>query len=119
VSVLTGTILGIFAFAGGLGGLSTLQGDDLHQALQYRRDWRFYPTSLIPLEHYEYALGRKVYREDFDDFEAISNGPRVYYTDVVGMHPPKEIKDRQDQWWKDVLAKWRAEQREKEEARKK
>jgi len=105
-AVFAGTSLGIFAWAGGLGGLSTIAGVDIREALEYRRKWRFYPTGLMPLEDYERAIGRKAHPEDFADIDAIMGENRFETldvpTDVVGIVPPKKPNQ---QWWKDVLEK--------------
>src|SRR5271169_5309529 len=45
VTVMAGTLFGIFSWAGGLGGFSSIYGVDIHEALEYRRKWRWYPTS--------------------------------------------------------------------------
>ena len=106
VAVFAGTSLGIFSWAGGLGGFSSISGVDIHKALQYRRDFRFYPTGLMPLEDYERAIGRKAHPEDFADIDACLGTDRfdkiATPTDVVGYIP---VKKPDQQWWKDVLEK--------------
>jgi hypothetical protein len=112
VSVLAGTVLGVYTFAGGIGGLSTISGVDVHEALEYRRKWRFYPTNIIPLEDYEQAIGRRAHPEDFADIAAVMPAERpVIYTDVVGISPPPGVK-KEKQWWQDVLEKARGEANE-------
>ena len=111
VTILSGTVLGIFAWAGGMGGFSQFAGVDLHQALEYRRKWRFYPTNKIPLEDYERAIGRRVYPEDFADINAIfgEGGPPIDDpTDVVGILP---VRAPSQQWWKEILEKARTEEK--------
>lgn len=106
--MIAGTAVGVFSWAGGLGGFSSVSGVDLQQALEYRRAWRFYPTSLIPVEDYERAIGRKAYPEDFADINAIMGEERVAIpTDVVGIQP---IPPPKTNWWKEVLDKAKAEE---------
>jgi hypothetical protein len=114
VAVFAGTSLGIFAWGGGLGGFSTIAGVDIHEALEYRRKWRFYPTGLIPLEDYERSIGRKAHPEDFNDIDDVL-GPNRFEAletpaDVVGIVP---VKKPDQQWWKDVLEKVYAKETEK------
>jgi hypothetical protein len=105
---MAGTLFGLFAWAGGLGGFSTISGVDIHQAMDYRRKWRWYPTNRIPVEDWEKSLGRKVYRDDFKDIiEIFGEDPEAiptYPTDVVGIVPTSKPDQ---QWWKDVLQKAR------------
>src|SRR5579859_2010248 len=105
-AVGTGLAVGIFSWAGGLGGYSEFFGADLREAVQYRRIWRFYPTNLYPLEDYERAIGRKAHPEDFKDINDILGEERFETpTDIVGIAPvpaPKKL------WWKEVLEKARA-----------
>jgi hypothetical protein len=110
--VFAGTSLGVFSWAGGFGGFSSIAGLDIHKALEYRRKFRYCPNGLIPLEVYERAIGRKAHPEDFADidevmglnrFDALENEP----TDVVGIIP---VKKPDQQWWKDVLEKSRAKE---------
>src|SRR5579859_4812963 len=105
-AVGTGLAVGIFSWAGGLGGYSEFFGADLREAVQYRRIWRFYPTRLMPLEDYERAIGRKAHPEDFADIDACLGTDRfdkiATPTDVVGYVP---VKKPDQQWWKDVLEK--------------
>lgn len=108
VTVLTGTAFGVFSWAGGLGGLSAISGVDTQKALEFRRNWRWYPTHLIPMEDYEKAIGRKVHPEDFADINAILGEERpALPNDVVGIVP---VSKPDQSWWKDVLEKARAEE---------
>jgi len=106
-------VLGLYAWGGGIGGFSQLAGVDVQKALDYRRSWRFYPTSKIPLEDYERAIGRRAHPEDFADINAVFGEGGVpdsvleYRTDVVGGRPVNNKK-----WWKDVLDKTRAEEKD-------
>jgi len=69
-----------------------LAGVDPQDALQYRRDFRYYPTNLIPMSEYEKFLGRKATFKDFQDLYAIL-GDKLFEnqkerpTDVMGMIP--------------------------------
>jgi len=93
---------------------------DTREALKFRRESRFYPTNAIPLEDYEAALGRKTHPEDFNDIEEVMPKRLIMYTDVVGYHPPPDVKRRQDRWWQSILYPLRAknlEERKKEEAK--
>ena len=112
VTILAGSIVGLFSWGGGIGGFSQFADVDVRKALEYRRKWRFYPTSKIPLEDYERAIGRRAHPEDFADINAIfgdQGAPLVEDpTDVVGMVP---VKPPQKQWWQDALEKARAERK--------
>lgn len=112
MTILTGTAFGIFAWAGGLGGLSSIYGVDIHEALEYRRKSRWYPTNKIPLEDWERAIGRKTHPEDFADITAIlgDEGLPAIPTDNVGIVP---VSKPNQQWWKDILAKARKEEEDK------
>jgi|SRR5277367_2207908 len=111
-TILVGSIVGLYSWGGGLGGFSQLADVDAREALEYRRKWRFYPTSKIPLEDYERAIGRRAHPEDFADINAIfgeQGAPLVEDpTDVVGILP---VKQTQKQWWQDALEKARAERK--------
>jgi hypothetical protein len=104
VTVMAGTLLGIFSWAGGLGGFSSIYGVDIHQALEYRRKWRWYPTSTIPMEDYERAIGRKAHPEDFADINEILGDQQLpsVPTDNVGYVP---VSKPNQQWWKEILEK--------------
>jgi len=114
VSTLAGTVLGIYSWAGGLGGFSQFAGVDFQKQLQHRREFRFFPSNLIPLETYEWALGRRTTPLDFNDINEIMGTERTpIETDVVGIHPipPKTGKP----WWEEVIDKAKAEaEKEKE-----
>jgi hypothetical protein len=106
VTVLAGTVFGVFSWAGGLGGFSTISGVDPQKALEYRQRWRWYPTHLIPMEDFERAIGRKVHPEDFADINAILGEERpALPNDIVGVIP---VSKPDQSWWKDVLEKARA-----------
>ena len=111
VTVLAGTTLGLFSWAGSLGGFSSLAGVDIHEALEYRRKWRWHPTSTIPLEDYEWALGRKAHPEDFADINAILGDQQLpsIPTDVVGIVPVSKPNHR---WWQEVLENAKAKEGE-------
>ena len=114
ISVLAGTISGLYAWAGGIGGLSTVYGVDLHEALDYRRKWRFNPTDLLPIEQYEHAIGRRIDSEDFAGLEEIigqRTQPAVHL-DVTGIRPFPPPKKEEKQWWQEVLEKARRESKE-------
>ena len=104
VTVMAGTVSGIFSWAGGLGGFSTIYGVDIRQALEYRRKWRWYPTSKIPMEDYERAIGRKAHPEDFADINEILGDQELppVPTDNVGYVP---VFKPNQQWWKETLEK--------------
>ena len=104
VTVVAGTLLGIFSWAGGLGGFSSIYGVDIHEALEYRRKWRWYPTSMIPMEDYERAIGRKAHPEDFADINEILGDQQLppVPTDNVGYVP---VSKPNQQWWKEILEK--------------
>ena len=109
--------MGLFSWAGGIGGFSQFAHVDVQKALEYRRKWRFYPTGKIPLEDYERAIGRRAHPEDFADINAIFGEQGAALaplaedpTDVVGMVP---VKPPQKQWWQDALRK--GEKRERNE----
>src|SRR5437762_14390948 len=106
---MAGTLLGIFSWAGGLGGFSTIYGVVIHEALEYRRKWRWYPTSTIPLEDYECALGRKAHTEDFEDINANLRDQQLpsIHTEVVGIVP---VSKRNHRWWQEVLEKVKAKE---------
>jgi hypothetical protein len=108
IAVLSGSALGVFSWAGGLGGLTSVHGVDIRKALQYQQGWRWYPTDKIPLEDYERAIGRRTHPEDFADISGIF-GERALEpipTDVVGIAP---IAEPRQKWWKEVLEKARAD----------
>jgi hypothetical protein len=76
---------------------------DLQQALQYRREWRFYPSTLVPVSEYEQLIGRRTTPQDFADINAIMGDERIDIpTDVTAAHAPAT-----KQWWE--AAKERAE----------
>ena len=104
VTMVAGTVFGIFSWAGGLGGFSSIYDVDIHQALEYRRKWRWYPTSKIPMEDYERAIGRKAHPEDFADINEILGDQQLppVPTDNVGYVP---VAKPNQQWWKDILEK--------------
>lgn len=104
VTVMAGTVFGIFSWAGGLGGFSSIYGVDIHQALDYRRKWRWYPTNKIPMEDYERAIGRKAHPEDFADINEILGDQELpsVPTDNVGYVP---VSKPNQQWWKEILEK--------------
>lgn len=106
-SILAGSVLGVYAWAGGIGGFSEFAGVDVHKALEYRREWRFYPSSKIPLDDYERAIGRRAHPKDFADINAIfgeGGVPEVQEvpTDVVGMLPRKRLNKN---WLQEDLEK--------------
>jgi hypothetical protein len=106
VSVFSGTTLGLFSWGGGLGGLASIAGAPLQEAIEYRKAWQYYPTSLVPLEDYERAIGRKAYPEDFADINAIMGTERVAVaTDVVDYHPRVPGAVPRKKWWKEVIEK--------------
>jgi hypothetical protein len=110
-SLFAGAGFGMFNFLGRTGGLGSILGVNLDDALSYRRQWRFYPTNLIPLEDYERALGRKTTIDDFRDInEAIGeNAVKEMPTDVVGIPPIAKVDNS---WWKDTLAKAREQNKD-------
>lgn len=119
-TIIAGSIVGLYSWAGGIGGFSQFADVDVQKGLEYRRKWRFYPTSKIPLEDYERAIGRRAHPEDFADINAIFGEQGAALTraveddptDVVGMVP---VKPPNKQWWKDALRKGeRGESDEKE-----
>jgi hypothetical protein len=103
--VVTGLLFQAFSWAGGLGGYSMLAGVDPQQALQYRRDFRYYPNNLIPMSEYERILGRKATFKDFQDLYAIL-GDKLFQnqkervTDVMGMIPGSSDDPG---WWTELL----------------
>jgi hypothetical protein len=105
-SISAGTTLGIFSWAGGLGGMASIAGANFQEAVAYRKRWQYYPTDMVPLEDYERAIGRKAYPEDFADINAIFGTERTpIATDVVDFHPrPPGARERK-KWWKEVLEK--------------
>jgi len=109
--------VGIYSWSGGIGGFSAIAGIDTRKALEYRRNWKYYPTNKIPLEDYEEMIGRKAYlEEDFNDMIDIfgMDGPPTRPTVVPGYRPVKKNPNEKE-WWQEVLEKARAEAKEKKE----
>lgn len=94
-----------------------LAGVDPKEALQYRRDFRYYPNNLVPMSEYEKFLGRKATFKDFQDLydilgDKLFENQKERITDVVGMIPGSDSKD--PDWFKELL-----EQRKMEKLREK
>jgi len=108
---------GIFSWAGGVGGFSSIAAVDPRKALEYRRNWKYYPTNKIPWEDYEEMIGRKAYiEEDFNDMVDIfgMDGPPTRPTVAPGYRPVKKDPNEKE-WWQEVLEKARAEAKEKKD----
>ena len=116
-SSIAAACFGIYSWSGGIGGWSTIAGVDFRKGLEYRRNWKYYPTNKIPLEDYEEMIGRKVnLEEDFNDLIDIfgMGGPPTKQTVAPGYHPAKKDPNEKE-WWQEVLEKARAEAKEKKE----
>jgi hypothetical protein len=119
LSVFTGSVLGIYAWAGGIGGYSAIYGIDTHEAMKYRRDYRFRESNYHPIEEYEQAIRRRAHPEDFSDITAVvGDAKRIYTpTDAMGIHPIPVPNGKR--WWEDVLEQHRAQEKAAKEAGKK